>query len=189
LFAFFCLFLCGAAEKIGVSWKLRQPNTKDPLLAAVDLLESNWKLVQDVLQLTHRMLMRIFVELSPKEKDEMPVDNLRKLAEAFDTLENHVLAMKHMSVKRGVEGAIALAQSHGEEVDWEKISSSRARPISEMLGFLKKAKEYAPGIMSLITPSAASSTPAPSSPTPSPGATAIESSAPSSAMEPAAEVA
>jgi hypothetical protein len=36
---------CGAAKKIGVSWKLRQPDTKDPLLAAVDLLESNWKLV------------------------------------------------------------------------------------------------------------------------------------------------
>jgi hypothetical protein len=40
---------CGAAEKIGVSWKLRQPDAVDPLLAAVDLLESNWKLVQDVL--------------------------------------------------------------------------------------------------------------------------------------------
>jgi hypothetical protein len=32
---------CGAAEKIGVSLKLRQPDTEDPLLAAVDLLESN----------------------------------------------------------------------------------------------------------------------------------------------------
>jgi hypothetical protein len=42
---FFCLFLYGAAEKIGESWKLWQPNTEDPLLAVVDLLESNWKLV------------------------------------------------------------------------------------------------------------------------------------------------
>jgi hypothetical protein len=41
LFSFFGLFLCGAAEKIGVSWKVRQPDTEDPLLAAVDLLESN----------------------------------------------------------------------------------------------------------------------------------------------------
>jgi hypothetical protein len=54
LFADICsIFLVfsfrGAAEKIGVSWKLRQPETKDPLLAAVDLLESNWKLVQEVL--------------------------------------------------------------------------------------------------------------------------------------------
>jgi hypothetical protein len=40
-----CLCLCGTAEKIGESWKLRRPNTEDPLLAVVDLLESNWKLV------------------------------------------------------------------------------------------------------------------------------------------------
>jgi hypothetical protein len=59
---------CGAAEKIGVSWKLRQPDAADPLLAAVDLLESNWKLVQDVLQLTRRILMCIFVRLWPKKK-------------------------------------------------------------------------------------------------------------------------
>jgi hypothetical protein len=133
LFTFFCLFLCGAAEKIGVSWKLRQPDTEDPLLAAVDLLESNWKLVQDVLQLTRRVLMRMFVGLWPKKEGEMPVDNLRKLVEAFDTPKDPVLAMKHMSVKRGVKGAIALAHAHSEEVDWEKISSSRARPLSELL--------------------------------------------------------
>jgi hypothetical protein len=87
LFAFFGLFLCGAAEKIGVSWKLWQPDTEDPLLAVVDFLESNWKLVQEVLQLTHRVLMRMFVGLWLKKKEEMPVDNLKKLAEAFDTLE------------------------------------------------------------------------------------------------------
>jgi hypothetical protein len=58
-----------------------------------------------------------------------------------------------------------------------------------MLGFFKKAKEYASGIMSHITHLAASSTPVPSSSTPPPGAIATESSAPSTAMEPAAEVA
>jgi hypothetical protein len=184
------LFLCGAAEKIGESWKLQQPNTEDPLLAAVDLLESNWKLVQNVLQLTRRVLTRTFIVLWPKKKEEMSVDNLRKLLEAFDTLEDHVLAMKRRSVKWGVEGAIALAQSQGEEVDWEKIGSSRACPISEMLKFFEKAKEYTPRIVSLITPSAASSTPVPSTSTPLPGAVAAaDSSAPSTAMEPAAEVA
>jgi hypothetical protein len=44
-----CLCLCGTAKKIGESWKLCLPNSEDPLLAAVDLLESNWKLVQNVL--------------------------------------------------------------------------------------------------------------------------------------------
>jgi hypothetical protein len=49
-------------------------------------------------------------------------------------------------------------------------------------------KEYALGIVSIITPSAASSTPAPSSSMPPPSAAAY-SSAPSTTMEPAAEVA
>jgi hypothetical protein len=52
-----------------------------------------------------------------KKRKEMPGDNLRKLLEAFDTTDDPVLALKHTSVKRGIEGAIALAQSHGEEVN------------------------------------------------------------------------
>jgi hypothetical protein len=47
----------------------------------------------------------------------MPGDNLKKLIETFDTVEDPVLTLKHTSVKRGVEGVIALAQSYGEEVD------------------------------------------------------------------------
>jgi hypothetical protein len=139
--------------------------------------------------------MRMFSGLWPKKRAEMSVDNLKKLAEAFDTIEDHVLMMKSRSVKRGVEGAIALAQSHGEEVDWEKVSSSHARPLSELLGLFEKAKKYAPGIVSIITPSTASSaptpislTPAESAPMPPPSAGA-DSSAPSTATEPAAEVA
>jgi hypothetical protein len=107
----------GAAKKIGVSWKLRQPDTEDPLLAAVDLLESNWKLVQEVLQLTRRVLMQMFSGLWPKKRAEMPVDNLKKLIEVFDTIEDPVLMMKSQLVKRGVEGTIALAQSYGKELD------------------------------------------------------------------------
>jgi hypothetical protein len=48
----------------------------------------------------------------------MPGDNLKKLVEDFDTVEDPMLALKQTLVKHGVEGAIALAQSHGEEVDW-----------------------------------------------------------------------
>jgi hypothetical protein len=139
--------------------------------------------------------MRMFVGLWLKKKAEMSVDNLKKLVEAFDTLEDPVLMMKGRSVKWGVEGAIALAQSHGEEVDWEKVSSSRARPLSELLGFFEKAKKYAPGIVSIITPSAASLTPTPSSSTPVPSASmpppsaGADSSVPSTATEPATKVA
>jgi hypothetical protein len=45
---FFRSFFCGAAEKIGEFWRLPQLNTEDPLMASVDLLESNWKLALDV---------------------------------------------------------------------------------------------------------------------------------------------
>jgi hypothetical protein len=139
--------------------------------------------------------MQMFSGLWPKKKAEMLVDNLKELAEAFDTIEDPVLMMKSRLVKRGVEGAIALAQSHGEEVDWEKVSSSRARPLSKLLGFFEKAKKYVPGIVLIITPSVAFSTltpisltPAASAPMPTPSAGA-DSFAPSTAMEPAAEVA
>jgi hypothetical protein len=39
----------------------------------------------------------------------MPGNNLKKLLKAFDTVEDPVLTLKRTSVKRGVEGVIALA--------------------------------------------------------------------------------
>jgi hypothetical protein len=59
----------------------------------------------------------MFVGLFLKKRDQMSSENLRKLVAAFDTIEDHVCTMKLISVKQGVEGAISLAQSHGEEVD------------------------------------------------------------------------
>jgi hypothetical protein len=94
-----------------------------------------------------------------------------------------------MSVKRGVKGAIALAQSHGEEVDWEKIGASYAVPLADMIEFFKKAKEYTPKVVSLILPPAASSTTATGSMTPSSSTPAFDASAPSSAPDPATKVA
>jgi hypothetical protein len=92
-------------------------------------------------------------------------------------------------MKRGVEGAIALAQSHGEEVDWEKVGSSHARPLLEMEEFFQKVKQYAPEIVSLISPSAASSTSAPRSSTTPSSILAADASVPSTTMESTAEVA
>jgi hypothetical protein len=172
-----------------------QPDDEDPLMAAMNLLELNWISFQEVLELTRRVLTRIFVGLWPKKRADMPADDLKKLAAAFDTVEDPILSMKSRSVKRGTEGAIALAYSHGEEVDWEKVSSSRGRPLSELLGFFEKAKKYAPGIMSIITPLVASSTSTPASSTPAtsasmpPPSAGATSSAPTSTTEPAAEVA
>jgi hypothetical protein len=70
-----------------------------------------------MLQQTHHVLPRLFVGLFPKKKKDMLIDNLRKLVKAFDTLEDPVLQLKLSYVRRGVEGTIALTQSHGEDVD------------------------------------------------------------------------
>jgi hypothetical protein len=168
----------------------------DPLLATVNLLESNWISIQEIFELVSRVLTRIFVGLWPKQKADVPDADLKNLAKAFDTPEDPILLMKGCSVTRGAEGAIALTYAHGEEVNWEKVSSSRGRPLSELWVFFKKAKKYAPGIVLIISPSAASSTSATpfsstlatsgSMPPPNAGAT---SSAPTSTTEPAAEVA
>jgi hypothetical protein len=123
----------------------------------------------------------MFIGLFTRKKDELPASNLRKLVEAFDTIEDPVLAMKLTSVKRGVKGTIALAQSHGEEVNWEKVGSSYAHPLAEMKEFFKKAKEYATKLVSLFLP-------APTHSTPAPGTSAPSSSTPASTAPTAAEV-
>jgi hypothetical protein len=159
-------------------------------MAAVSLLEANWISIQDIFELASRVLARIFVGLWPKQKADVADADLKKLAKAFDTPEDPILLMKGRSVKRGAEGAIALACPHGEEVNWEKVSSARGRPLSELRVFFERAKKYVPGIMSIISPSAvsststpASSTPSASAPIPPPGAAAT------SATEHDAEVA
>jgi hypothetical protein len=110
----FCLCF---AEKIGVSLAPLQPVDEDPLMAAVNLLELHWISIQEVLELTRRVLTWIFVGLWPKKKVDLPVVDLKKLAAVFDTAEDPILSIKSRSVKQGAEGAIALAYSHGEEVD------------------------------------------------------------------------
>jgi hypothetical protein len=164
-------------------------------MAAVNMLEANWISVQEIFELVSRMLTRIFVGLWPKQRAEMPNNDLKKLAKAFDTTDDPILLMKGRSMKRGAEGAIALTYAHGEEVNWEKVSSSHGRPLSELKIFFEKAKRYAPGIVSMISPSAASMTSATpvsltpvtsgSMPPPNAGAT---SATPASAADPEAEV-
>jgi hypothetical protein len=74
-------------------------------------------------------------------------------------------------------------------VDWEKVGASYAIPLVEMMEFFKKAKEYAPKLVSLIFPPVASSTTAPGSLAPSSSTPTVDASAPSSAADPATEMA
>jgi hypothetical protein len=157
-------------------------------MAAVSLLEANWISVQEIFELVNRVLRRIFVGLWPKQKVEVP--DLKNLAKAFDTPDDPILLMKGLSLKRGTEGAIALSYAQGEEINWEKVSSSHGRPCSELKAFFEKAKRYAPGIVSMISPSVASaaattlisSTPATSGSVPPPNAGAA-SAMPTSAAD------
>jgi hypothetical protein len=190
LIFYLCLFVF--VENTRVSLAPLQPDDEDPLMAVVNLLESNWISIREILELARHVLTRIFVGLWPKKKADVPTADLKTLAAAFDTAEDPILLMKRRSVKRGAEGAIALAYAHGEEVDWEKVSSSCGRTLSELRGFFEKAKKYASVIVSIITPLAASSTsthstPATSASMPPPSAGAT-SPAPSSTAELAAEV-
>jgi hypothetical protein len=126
----------------------------------------------------------------------VPDNDLKKLAQAFDTTDDPILHMKGLSLKRGAEGAIALSYAHGEEIDWEKVSSSHDRSRLELKAFFEKAKRFASGIVAMISPSAASaasSTPisltlATSGSVPPPNAGAA-SATPSSATDHEAKVA
>jgi hypothetical protein len=194
-----CLFchLCflGCAERIGVSSSSLEPEDDFPM-AAVNLLEVNWISVQEIFELVSCVLTRIFVGLWPKQRAEMPDNDLKKLAKAFDTPDDPILLMKGRSMKRGAEGAIALTYAHGEEVNWEKVSSSLGRPLSELKVFFEKAKRYALGIVLMISPSVASATsampvsltPVTSGSVPPPNAGAT-SATPTYAADPEAEVA
>jgi hypothetical protein len=138
----------------------------------------------------------MFVGLWPKKKAEVPINNLKQLAKAFDTNDDPLLQLKGLSVKRGVEGAIALSYAHGVDLDWEKIGSPHGRTRSELKPFFKKAKKLTPAIVSIISPSAASAASlAPTSSTPTMAASApptvadADDTIPSAATEQNAEVA
>jgi hypothetical protein len=164
-------------------------------MATVNLLEANWISVQEIFELVNHVLTWMFVGLWPKQKAEVPNNDLKKLAQAFDTTDDPVLQLKGLSLKRGAEGAIAFSYAHGADFDWEKVSSPHGCTHSELKAFFEKAKKFAPTLVSIISPSAvsmASSTPASSTPAmadPAPPSTAGAASAmPSSAMEQDAEV-
>jgi hypothetical protein len=184
-------FLCRAGFTKVSSSSL--PLGDDPLLTAVNLLEANWISIQETFELVSRVLSWLFVGLWPKKKAEVPKDNLENLAKSFDTIEDPILQLKGLSLKRGAEGAIALSFAHGADFDWEKVSSPHGRTRDEMKVFIEKTKKLAPALAAIISPSAASATsttPAPMMEEPAPPSTSGDGFAmPSSTTEQNAEVA
>jgi hypothetical protein len=106
-----------AAEQIGEVYRLHADRAKDPLLDVVDILESNCKNAKNLLQRTRHVLTRLFFEFFLKKKNDVLAENLKRLADSFNTLEDPMLQLKRLSMKREVEGMVALSLSHGEQVD------------------------------------------------------------------------
>jgi hypothetical protein len=138
----------------------------------------------------------MFVGLWPKQKAEVPNNDLKKLAKAFNTTEDPILQLKGLSLKRGAEGAIALSYAYGADFDWEKVSSPHGCTRSELKAFFEKVKKFAPAIVSIISPlaaSVASFTPTSSTPAMAdfapPSTAGADFAMPSSATEQNAEVA
>jgi hypothetical protein len=154
------------AEKIGETFLLREDRAEDPLFDAVEVLDLNCKNVRMVPQNTRHALTRLFRIFFPKKKDELP-QNLRKLVEPFNTPEDPALLLKRSSIRSGPKATIVLAMSHGEIIDWAKVSSSLAHDESDkavgMEGFFVEAKKYSQNLVSLILPVPTSSSTNPSS--------------------------
>jgi hypothetical protein len=188
-FSLLSSFVC--SEFTGVSSSSLQPDD-DALMNAVNLLEETWISIQETFELASHVLSHLFVGLWPKKKTEVPKDNLDKLAKNFDTTEDPTLQLKGLSLKRGVEGAIALSFAHGADFDWEKVNSPHGRTRDEMKSFGEKAKKLARALVTIISPSAVSATPVAPPPAvedPAPPSTVEEFIMPSSAAEQNAEVA
>jgi hypothetical protein len=64
-------------------------------MAAVNLMEANWISVQEIFELVSHVLTQIFVGLWPKQKAEVPDNDLKKLAKAFDTPDDPILLIGH----------------------------------------------------------------------------------------------
>jgi hypothetical protein len=118
---------------------------------------------------------------------------LAELAKSFDTAEDPILQFKGLSIKRGIEGAIALSLAHGTDFDWEKATSPHGRSRDEMKVVIEKVQKFAPALSKTISPSATSAVPALPSPAVKdavpPSASSQSTDAPPPTVEPNTEVA
>jgi hypothetical protein len=110
-----------------VSLLTLQPSD-DPLMSAVNLLEANWISIQEIFELVSHVLTRMFIGLWPKQKADVPKDDVKKLAKAFDTTKDPILQLKGLSLKRGAEGAIALYMPMAETSTGRRLALLMATP-------------------------------------------------------------
>jgi hypothetical protein len=96
---------------------------------------------------------RLFGIFFPKKRKGMP-EHLGKLVKMLDTPEDLTLLSKRSSTEIGANETMALAMSHGEKVDSDKVSSSMAKDDGRndvsIKAFLEEAKKYSSQMMALI---------------------------------------
>jgi hypothetical protein len=81
------------AEQIGDVYKLHADKGEDPLLDAVGVLGSTCRNARDVLQCTRHVLTCLSFEFFLKNKNDAPTTNLKRLVDAFDTMDYGVVAV------------------------------------------------------------------------------------------------
>jgi hypothetical protein len=87
--------------------------------------------------------------------------HLGKLVEVFDTPEDPTLSLKRSSTKISAKVTMALAMSHGEKVNCDKVRASLAKDSRKgvsMRAFMVEARKYAQKMTTLILLEGASST-------------------------------
>lgn len=129
----------------------------DPLLDSLTILEANNVRVRTVLVRARRAFKRFFGNFFPKQKEP---EDLLNLADVFNAEKDPALDYRQAATKTGVEVAMVMAMVHGENVDWDKVSSSFAVDDSGkpkiLVYFLKSAKKFSKKMIPLIQPASAS---------------------------------
>jgi hypothetical protein len=98
-------------------------------MATVSLLEANWISIREIFELVNRILTQIFVGLWPKQKAEVPDNEVKKLAQAFDTTDDPILQMKGLSLKRGAEGPLHFHMHMVRRLTGRRLAPPMAAPV------------------------------------------------------------
>jgi hypothetical protein len=111
---------------IGEVFSIQEGKEVDPLLDVVGVLEANRAPARDILSRTCNVCSRLLGIFFPKKRKGMS-KHLGKLVKMLNTPKDTTLLLKRSSTEISAKVTMVLAMSHGEKVDWDKVSSSMAK--------------------------------------------------------------
>jgi hypothetical protein len=133
-----------SSDIVGEFFSVKEGDEIDPLVDVVGVLEANCTFSADILSCMRKVCSRIF-GIFPKKKKTMP-KHLGNLVKKLDTSEDQTFPLKRLSIDIGTKVTMALTMSHGEKVDWDKVSPSMAKDDDgndvSMKTFLEEAKKF-----------------------------------------------